>query len=265
MMHTRNLCLVLFPVLMFACGKSDSPGTPSPNAGKLKAIKIQISPKFWNVTQFDYDNQGRVLTSKEFDVDSTGTRPVIDSQQTIIYIYTNSNLPTGYVFRLGGTFSNTGTYAFDGNGRLLLDSTNAPASTSGGYTTRYQYSANQAFIRSDIRGTGGFNWIQWDTVNYSGPNIVQFSRRESNVAQWNRTTYTSAAATCPVYDLNIAPTLLLSYMGLVSRNLPATESYAENGINQAIASYTHQSVNNRVSFSSVSVSGIRTTIAWEYY
>lgn len=264
-MRLRNFCLALCSLLIFSCGKSDTPSTPNPNAGKLKAIKIQISPRYWNITQFDYDNQGRVLSSKEFDVDSSGARPVVDSQQTIVYVYANSNLPTGYVFRNEGTLANTGTYAFDGSGRLLLDSTNTPASTSGGYTTRYQYNANQAFIRSDIRGTGGFNWIQWDTVTYSGLNIAQVSRKESNAPQWERTTYTSAAVSSPVYDLNIAPTLLLTYGGLVSRNLPSTESYAVNGINEYTASYNHQSVNGRVAFSLVSISGIQAVVAWEYY
>lgn len=258
--------IMLFGTVCFiglqSCSKKDE--TPAnPNSGKLKSIKIEQGTRDYMSTDFEYDASGRVISIKSFDIDSTRTPAKVDSSETVLYNYGSGNLATGYRYMERGTITYTGSYRYDASNRLVADSANMPAST--GYVTTATYESGRIILRTRI-GSGPSGWEQRDTISYSGENIIRYSQIQTVSPQLQVTTYTTSSTASPIFDLNVAATLLSDWMGFAGRNLPASEQLRVNGVLTDSANYTHVlGSNGKVAVTNLNSGGFTIRIFWQYY
>lgn len=267
MKHIKILNYLLFAGLLAAsCKKKNDVQAPptDPNAGRLKAIKIQTDVRAYDITQFDYDAQGRVTRERSYTVDSAVTPVRVDSITTISYFYGGGNKPTGYNYYDGGSFLFSGTLTFNASGLLLTDSTNT---SPNGYVSRLRYVNNITIATTSVNPGGGFPpFVQTDSLYTNAGNITRFASTQTLGVAEQASVYTYGSTQSPLFDLNINYGIPYEWMGLSSRNLPVTEQLFAGNRLEYTATYSHVTGSNgKVSRTNVSSQGITISVLWEYF
>jgi len=159
----RAMIAGLFCVVVFAsCHHSGSSDGGSPVNNSYLALASTVSQGSMINDSFSYDDQHRIARFVQYATDGTHSGVI-----TIDFTFSGGNaLPAGYTYTMNTDAPKSHVLAYDGQGRIIKDT-----SLSGDhFVTYYTYSGN--YIINTILFDGTYNDAQIDSLKVTDGNIT---------------------------------------------------------------------------------------------
>lgn len=157
---------ILFLFFAFGCKKSNSPGNTPASSYYLSSV-TDYSPQSRIIDSFTYDSSHRIARFAQYSYDTTSGSPVFYYWTADFTLPANGSAPSSYTYnyRAAGIINDVHPLSYDGQGRIIKDS-----SLSGsGFVTHYSYPNNNIASTVLFDGTPLNNQV--DTLFMTNGNI----------------------------------------------------------------------------------------------
>ncbi|HVW61654.1 MAG TPA: hypothetical protein VHC48_16490 [Puia sp.] len=198
----RTLALSLAAAVVFSScshsGSSDGGGSPVNNSYLSSARTI--APDEIEVDSFAYDAQHRVATFAQYATNGTDS-----GSMTSVFNFSGSNpLPDSYVYTLNDGTPELHTLTFDGQGRIIKDTSTGASHFVTYYTYPGNYIISRVFVAGDLSSEAYADTMVVTDGNWTGAKVWFWDPSEGQWADEEQVTYGHSAAANPGYKAEVA-------------------------------------------------------------